>query len=471
MFFTLNDMDRRTVTQLRALNSLHPVPQFPAWEGAAKLLFEKGFRVEASSLLDIAAQHYGRDSGRLATERVTHIPLPLRGRGLAHRAMPVSHPALFALRDHTQPLRIGRNIILRSGNNIIIAAPDSPDIRLVNAISRTPAVAPLMTANHNPVDWIAIDTCLLFTEHDRRLNIVDLSNIDNLDDSDILPSASILFDKNITHLSGPLNDGTFFIALEPDMPVFSDICKLCQINISKLKESFTETPTQTIDIQNTDLFIKNIQLHNIEQHFFGDCIPAGDVFMTCGGGMQNQEIRFIDTNGSWTTKFIHEAPVIRVLISENGPVSIDSAGLAYLWKQQKPIDDISFDLSKLPDFITTHLNQSTISIDWTHHSLYFNHTDATVSTLASALNTMHSCRLTQDSIESNTFTKTFYYLDGIVLAMLANGSFHFWDMKHQCVDVRWQLPQTCAEAVDWQEVLNADSPAIELDPRIRIIRF
>ena len=475
MIYETHHIKPAAKTQILSFLNIKPTPQLQVWENCARQFLKKGFILEACIILDIMAKHYGRQMGKTVSERVLNIPLSQRGRGITSVCASQTHPGFYALRDHIKPLKLASSVALRSGGNILLASPDNHASHFLHALAETPTQGPAFPSpgDRTPIHWITLDECLIYTNGSNTLTLVDLSQL-NLNISaeqaqaTVLKKATLQFDNNIKNICGPLEDGTFFITCESPIPILSDICRLCALDIALIRQSFVDN--DNCDIQTIGALQKNILLPNTEQTLFGDCCPCGDHFMTCGGGMQNREVRFIFSDGSWKTKFIHEAPVIRIIPSEFGPVSLDKTGQAFLWNKQCPTDDTHFALDKIQEIFTQNLDETDFTIEWTHKRLYLTLVTPPQASLASSLMALHSCCLCDGNVITDAFVKKIYHLGHITLALMADASIHFWDLNHDCVSPKWQLPQACAEAADWNEVLNTRSPALELDPRIRMVK-
>ena len=469
MIFTLQNADPRVRTQLQSFTRILPVPQFLAWENAAAQFIKKGFRLEAAMLIDLAMRHYGKDVGRASFERLFGTPMSLVGRGFSSLCGFAFHPGIYALRDHAAPCRIGTSVAVRAGSNLLIANPWPQDAFLVCPFSPTPQD---YYQYPGPCDgpairYIGIGDWVVYSRGTDTVTCVELSNCRHAGgDPRPLRFATLRFDTTVHGLCGPLEDGTFFVTTASEIPVLSDVCHLCRIDFDKILGAFGDA--MSVDIREIGALEKDVVLPNIEQSLDGDCIAAGTAFMTCGGGMQNTEVRFIETDGSWTTRFAHEHPVIRVMHSDQGPVSLDKRGLAVLWNDGKAVAEWQFDFAKMPQIFADNLDDTDFSIDWRHRRLYMTVTIPPQSTLRAALIASHSCRLDEDGPREDEYVKKLFHVGGVTVAMLADASYHFWNLDHDCVEPGWQMSKSCAEQKDWQQLLDGDSPAIEQDPRIRI---
>lgn len=471
MIFSLKDITANQLHNIKSLLLLKPVPQLPVWENMARLMMQKNCIPEACFLVDILAQYYGKALGRKYSERIFGVQMSQKGRDICSGCSPNAHPALFALRDNNPPVQIGSSACFHSGDNVLLISPDSSQNRIIHAIDDCPTPEPAVSSHNRPIQWIALNELLIFSDGTNKLTFIDLSCIPSPDKEIPLNHAYLTFNSPIHRICGPLNDGTFFITLEPQLPVFSDICKLCRLDVQKIQNTMLENPGKPCDIREINAICADITLSNIEQTLFQDCMPVNHHFMTCGGGMQNREVRFITSDGAWTTKFIHESPVIRILSSERGPVSLDDSGQAFLWNEQTVVDDIHFPFDRIPAVFKDDMQNVQFTVDWMHQRLYMTITQPPQSTLSASLKASHSCCLTPEFADSDAFVKKLFHLKDMTVAMLADGSFHFWNIQHDCIDPRWQLPQICAENADWHAILNTRSPAIEEDPRVRMIKL
>ena len=454
------DLDRKSYEQIVNLYRMRPIPQPTVWENVARVFKNKGLVFEACCVLDSMVQKYGKSLGRASYERVFGIPSAQCGRGLNHNCPINSQPAIFTLRDRTAPLWIGNRALFRCGSNVLMAEADSGRIAMLGAISDNPVHLEKTTdpLERCPLVWIAIENYILYAHGTEELCLVEIpEQLPPAGDPVPLRHAKIQFESKIKNLCGPLEDGTFFVTLESPIPILSDICRLCTVNLDEIRAG--------ADAQ----LMKNILLTNVEQTLCGDCCACRDGFLTCGGGMQNHEVRWIEPDGSWTTRFVHESPVMRMIMSEKGPVSLDESGHAILWEGTKAVDDFAFDSSKIPGIFKENLDGTTFSVDWMHKRLYMTSTNPPQSTLQAALKASHSCCLTADCADEDCFVKHLYHSNEASVAMLADGSFYFWNLDHDCVVPQWQLSQECADQKDWHELLAVRSPSIEHDPRIRLL--
>ena len=470
MIFSLKDISPKVQTQFQTFIHLKPAPQLPAWENTAAQLLKKGLKIEALSLLDIAARKYDKQVMRRVFERIFHLPVSSLGRGFSQVSGFANHPAIFVLRDRVSPCQVGAYVGLRAGANLVLASQNPQDFTMVSAFGDTKqsiAVSPT-EGDSQPIPYIGIGTWLLFANASSKLTCLDLSNPRSSGGDPIsFRAVTIDFGTPIRNLCGPLADGTFMLTHASEIPVLSDVCHLCHIDFDKISAFMRENPEDLGDIRAIGALDKDIILPNIEQCFLGDCLATPQAWVTCGGGMQNREVRFIASDGSWTTRIVHESPVIRVMRSEAGAVSLDASGFALLWDDVKPVAHWQFAFDKIPSAFMENLDETDFTIDWMHKRLYLTLTTPPQSTLRAALIASHSCRLDGNGAEENAFVKKIYHLDGACVAMLGDASFHFWDLQHDCVELDWQLPQACADQADWNFIFKDSQTQLETDPRIR----
>ena len=452
------DFEKKDYAQILNLYRMRPVPQPPVWETVAMQFKNKGQYFEACCVIHLMMRQYGKSTGRTVYERIFGVPMNQCGRGINHICHPADHPAVFTLRDQTPPLRMRDQILLRCGSNVLMVQLQTAKMAMIGAISDNPSTLPKASdpLDRKPIQWIAIDNILVYAHGTHALNLVEIPDHVTGDMDAPLRHAVIPFESPIKRLCGPLDDGTFFVTLESPIPILSDICRLCRIH----PEAFRN--------DEGDLLNRNILLNNVEQTLRGDCCANKNGFLTCGGGMQNHEVRMIEPDGSWTTKFVHEFPVLRIIQSEKGPVSLDESGMAILWDGTKPVDDFQFDAVQIPKIFLQTPEETTFTIDWTHKRLYMTVTTPPQSTLTAALKASHSCCLSAEKADEDTFVKQLHHCGSQSVAMLADGSFYLWDVPKDCVCAQWQMLQGCAEQKDWHEILAVRSPAIEQDPRIQI---
>lgn len=471
MIITPAYISHASYNQIRMFEKLRPTPQVPAWEATATQFLKKGQLLEALILTDDIVARYGKEVGRNMSERIFGIPMAARGRGLTKDCSLVDHPSKYALCQDCLPIQIGRFTCLRNGCNCLLVSEDNGETFTLNALAEKPIAEPMINNGFQSeqIHWLALGPYLVFAHGTDTLTIVDLSRKLPAGNAKCpLPFATLRFDSPIKRLCGPIADGTFFVTLEPQMPVFSDVCRLCQLNVPALGEAIDKQ--NGCDARDAGCVLKDILLPNVEQTLLDDCCTDGNGFITCGGGMQNREVRFIDTNGAWTTRFVHEAPVARILRTEVGIMSLDDTGTALLWRNQKPVADTRFDVQDLPQMFDLHDPNTKITVEWTRHRLYLT-TTTPQPNLKAALTAAHSLCISPTGKNPDCFVKAIYHLPRHTLAMLSDGSLHFWNISYDCVNPLWQLPFVSADSDDWHEILNIKSPGIDEDPRIRKIQL
>lgn len=461
MICNFNDFPKNVRDQIHAFLSISPPPQLPFWENQARIFLSQQCHFAAFFILDKIAAVFGKDAARHAIARISHIPQHLRGRGLPADFDAPIHPAFYWLNHNTKPLTINHRTYVRSGANAVSFSPDDPLPKHLHLFTNHPTLtgSPKLNINPNPLDWIPLsDNAFLFSQNALAAAFADLRQIHAdipLEQANFtpFPTPLLTFDAPIRHLCGPLPDGTFLVTLPPPFPTFSDTCILCKLDIPKIQNFIDHYPALPCDIREIGALSKEIRLHNIQQTLVNDCAVSGNYFMTCNGGMQNTEIRFIDADGAWFTRFIHKAPPVAIIPTSSGCVSLDSNGQAFLWDNDKVIDDFSFNLQTLP---LDHLSPYRLSLDWHAKKLYVTEPDE--KTLIKS-----TWCVTQDDAQPSFVAQV---SDDIV--MLSNRSLHFWLPNASAIHPAWQISQNIATADDWQEILSEPSPAIELDPRIRI---
>lgn len=441
---------------MRAFLNLHPVPPLQSWINVAAHWVEEGYCNDAAILLDIAARYYPSSPIRTACDRILPVPCQMRGRPLTWAIPAQMHPAVFSLRDRCQPLQLDDNIGLFAGNHIMICHPGKSEFSSVPVCSQ-------------PSERIACTGAggfILFSRYsDSRLNFIW--------PFEPYPRAFLQMPGNVHQICGSLNDGTIFLTCEPEIPVFSDRCVLCQIDFDLIRDYLILHPDEVVDIGAIQA-VKSFQiLSNIEQSLLGDTCAAGDFYMTCGGGIQNREVRFIYSDGSWTIKFSHESAVIRIIPTASGPVSLDRSGQAFLWSGTKIVDDYKFDFDLLPPSLDLEDPHVDISMDWKHRRLYLTQTPENVEMhLSSVLNHSYGYCLDVNGLSDRQFVKKVYPMKTTTLVMLSDGHYYFWNDAMDCIEPIWQLSHALAVREDWLSVFNTpQSPSMEEDPRIRMISY
>lgn len=455
--------------QLRAFLSVRPLPQVPHWEGLARQFYERGALWEAFYVFDRMAACYGKDIARVALERFTHLPLYLRGRGIPVEFRPQTHVAVPILRDGTLPLVHPNRVLIRSGANVLAVSPNCATSRAFHVFDTKPTQTGFAGMGwRTPIQWASIGTGIVYSDDRTKLRFIDLSLIDEsipLELANQLPiqSAYMEFDLPIRRMVGPLEDGTLFITHASPIPVLSDVCRMVRIDVEKCRRYCMHHPMEIdVDLRAIDAVRWDSILPNTEQTLVNDCVSCGASFLTCRGGMQNCEIRFIDSNGGWHTKFVHESPVMAVISTQDGAVSIDETGRAFLFKGDKPIDDCVFALDKLPGILREDFQNCLLSLDWHHKRLYVSKRMTSGAIEGDLSQLPHAC------VDSNQLCDSYIFHILPHMALLEDGTLHFWNDVTHSIDPMWQVSKSTASVEDWKDLLSSNGPRIEDDPRIRL---
>ncbi len=420
MIITIGQCSRAAQTTLRRFMQLRPIPQVSSWVSCARTLQKTASIYEASILLDCIAKHYGRDVGRRTWKEFNGIDIHDRGRGCGYALDPIrtGFAPAFAQGIIYTPIddRITRCSICDGWlPPVDLSSVRRTGLRLSGVRVSSVAFRPVA----------AVDETLYFINDDATLTPI------------------YTFEEKIVGLSEGLPTGEIFVMTAPKMAPLSPDCFI----LSDVERQPKVTP-----------------LINIQQTLFGDCVSTGESWMTCCGGMQNAEVRFLHADGSWDTKFVHEKRVLRVALSEKGPVSIDETGQAFLWDGQQVVGDKKFALEQLPDSVRKEITSCYCGVDWTHGFVYLN---SKGNNLPDAM----CWRISETDVTSNAFIRQFYATRfGVSVVLLADSQFHFWDFEKNCVVAGWQLPEVCAEPDELRYLLNNRFRlSIEEDPRIRSI--
>ena len=497
---------------------MHPLPQVSHWETKARQFRDEGNIGAAYFMIDALAKYYGKDVARAALLRFAHLPLFLRGRGIPADWTMHTHPALYFLRDGLRPIACNGKILVRSGANVLSVSPDSPTSRAYHVFDDIPTQTGFAGMGNvsRPIEWIPYADGFLYFDaepengindesdagdngndelnsnsedkmkysskvesvagsaavHRNRLCYVDLRQIDASLPLEVankvrLRISYIEFDSDIRHIAEPLEDGSFLITLAPPIPVFSDVCRIVRFDEAKLRSALeADDPSDFIDLREFGAVLRDIVLPNAEQTLCNDCVAHGDVYLTCCGGMQNRELRFIAPDGSWRTKFLHEAPVCAVIASPSGDVSLDESGRAFLLKNQTPVGDGCFAIGKLPPDVRDNLAQCILSADWEGKKLYVTKR-ANFDKAEDLLDNLRSYCVTEEEVSEN-FEIQRVGCNPTNLLALRDGTFHFWSDAARSIDPAWQISRETATAEDWKSLLSAeDAPNPDDDPRIR----
>lgn len=490
MRISTREFDASAYQQIRAFLSLRPTPQVNHWETLARKFREHGDVHAAYFILDKLASVYGKDVARAAIERFTQLPLFMRGRGAPIDATEQTHPARYFLRDGLRPILSGNQLLLRVGSNVLALDPRSPSSRAFHIFDDIPTQTGFagMGNVQRPIEWAPYGDGFVYfkpaceqtidssddenEKHANRLYYVDLRQIDRSLPLEIANKVRIRisyieFDTNIRHIAEPLSDGTLFVVVSSPIAVLSDICRLVRFNLGKLRAVLDDDfESEIVDLRQYGAVESDIVMTNVEQSLCNDCIANGDVYLTCRGGMQNRELRFIAPDGSWRTKFLHDAPVRAVVKTPSGAVSIDESGRAFLFQNQNPIDDCAFAIEKLPDDIRGELQQNLLSIDWENKKFYLTK-KTKFHKIDDILDNLQSYCVTTDSIAKDYVVQTPNQRDPS-LVLLRDGSYHFWSDATHSIDFAWQISKETALADDWNDILSTkNSPNVEDDPRVR----
>ena len=149
-----------------------------------------------------------------------------------------------------------------------------------------------------------------------------------------------------------------------------------------------------------------------------------------------------------------------------GAVSLDETGRAFLFNGQNPIDDSNFAIDQLPDDIRSELANCSLSIDWNDKKLFVAKRTK-FTKIDDILDNIQAYCITPESIEFNYIVQTPTY-PSPSLAILRDGSYHFWNDATDSIDFAWQISKETATAEDWHDILSTkNSPSVEDDPRIR----
>ena len=509
MRVSIRDFDASIYQQIRAFLSVRPLPQVNHWESLAHKFYTQGDARAAYYMIDKIASTYGKDVARAALERFTQLPPFLRGRGAPIDTTPQTHPALYFWRDGLRPIQSQNQCLIRIGSNVVAINPHTPTARSFHIFDAIPTQTGFagMGNIHRPIEWVAYGDGFIYFEpnpdfdsdsnpkynsesnsniesnsksnsipeshsNHNRLYYVDLRQIDTSLPLEIANKVRIRlsyieFDTNIRHIAPALADGPIFVTLASPIPILSDTCHLVRLHRDKTRAILDDDfDSECIDLRQYGAIESDIVLPNVEQSLQNDCVAHGDVYLTCCGGMQNRELRFIAPDGSWRTKFIHDAPVCAVIPSPLGAVSLDETGRAFLFNGQNPIDDSNFAIDQLPDDIRSELANCSLSIDWNDKKLFVAKRTK-FTKIDDILDNIQAYCITPESIESNYIVQTPTY-PSPSLAILRDGSYHFWNDATDSIDFAWQISKETATAEDWHDILSTkNSPSVEDDPRIR----
>lgn len=419
MLIRLDQFSRQTQMTIRQFFNMRPVPQLPSWLACAEQFKAKGQRLEAAVIMDLIALKYGRETARKQLSRASGISVEHRGRGAGFAAHGLEHGYPPVCLMGSLYSAVGERItccnILDGWKNTIDLTPArKTGLRLAHV--RLSSAAYTLLA--------AVGETLYKIENNELLPIMTLN-------------------QKIIGLSEGLDSGELLVLKEAVAPILAPDCVL---------------------VRNLDRHPEVVELPNIEQRLNGDCVACDVGWMTCCGGMQNTEVRFIHRDGSWETRFAHDKRVLRVARSECGPVSLDASGQAFLWQNKNVIDDCHFALDKLPAEVMEHITDFQAGVDWKRGLLYLNGKGTHIQEVP-------AWRVCAENAVSNAFVRQIYPSpSGLCTALLGDGHYHFWNLNANSVVVDWQLPETVANGDDWRALLdNRFHLSVEDDPRIRKI--
>ncbi len=419
MIVNLAQFSNQTQTIIRQFLNMHPVPQVPSWIACAEQLKAKGRHLEAAVIMDLIAVKYGRDTARRQWKQCMGVNIGDcgKGSGFASNAVAMGYGPILLMGSLF--VGVGDRI---SVCHILEGWKPSIDLDEVRKTGLRLANVRLSSAAYTLV--VAVDDTL-YTIEDNVLKPV------------------MTFERKIMGLSEGLDSGEILVLVAAVSPVFAPDCILVR-GIGKTPEA--------------------VPLPNVQQKLFGDCVAYDEGWVTCNGGMQNSEVRFIHPDGSWETRFAHEKRVLRVACSERGPVSIDADGQAFLWDGETVIEDRHFAVDLLPQEVLEHISEYQAGVDWGRGILYLNDK-------AEQIEHVDAWQLSDVEIAHNAFVYQIYpSRSGLCAALLGDGYFHFWNLEQNCVVASWQMPELLGEAEDWRTLLdNKIRLSIEDDPRIRKI--
>ena len=419
MIIRLEQLSHQAQTVIKQFLHMRPVPQVPAWVGCAEQLKNKGLRLDAAVIMDLITAKYDRETARKQWKRFSGIDVSERGKGhgYAGHGLALGYPPVCMMGELYSAVgeRITRCHIIEGWKTPIDLDPARKTGLRLSQVRLSSAAFRLL---------IAVDDTI-YTEENGELKSL------------------VTFDQKIIGLSEGLNSGEVLVLKESVAPILAPDCVL---------------------LRGVDDKVEVVELPNIEQTLMGDCAVYEEGWMTCGGGMQDTEVRFIHADGSWETKFAHESRVLRVARSEKGTVSVDASGQAFLWKDEAVCDDCHFAVDKLPQEVLEKISEFSAGVDWKHKKLYLCGTGSDIQSVSSWC-------VTADQAVSDQFVRQIYpSMSGLCVALLGDGRYHFWNMDESCVVSDWQLPESMANADEWRTLLdNRFRLSVDDDPRIRRI--
>lgn len=429
MIYTIEHVSKKLVSTVKAFLKLKPVPQVSSWIQCAKRFAAQGFYYEASAIMDSIAMHYGREVARKAWNQFSHIPIEQRGFGIGEARRCIDEQSPPSLHLDKAFIKTSEGIRYTS---IVDGYQGEINLFFLRKGFRLPEAYKIAVSNHG-----------VFTFSERNVYRADHAQAEFV----LLKQ----LEEPILRVSSPLEDGSVLILTAPKLPVFSPDCSL---------------------VNWVDGALTVLHLPNTAQNLVGDCVAWGNAFVMCGGGMQANEVRFLAADGSWTTRLQHKEEVLRMARSERGPVSIDKSGLALLWDsaELQVIDHKHLQLDKLPKEVIEDIETYDASMDWERGVLYLSRPKET--SLMDHLASQETWQLNGDKLCNNAFvTQLFPSLNGLCLASLRDGQFHWWDLQNEQVTTNWQLPLTCATAEELVKLIKYTKIGVDDDPRLRDVKW
>ena len=422
MLLKLSDCSRSVQLIISRFLQLKPIPQVASWVACAKQVRQKGNMYDAAVILDSISRRFGKDVGRRAWKEFSSIDIHERGRGCGYALDAIRYgyaPAFVqgvlytAIDERVTRCSIGEGW----KTSVELFSVRKTGLRLTNIR--------VSSVSYRPV--VAVERTLYFIEDDGTLSEI------------------FSFEENIVGMAEGLPSGDILVMTAPRMAVMAPDCVI---------------------LRNVERAPYAVPLSNIEQKLYGDCVSNGAGWVTCCGGMQNSEVRFLHPDGSWDTRFVHEKRVLRVARSENGVVSIDEDGHAYLWDGMQVVADKRIALDKLPKQVFDEVTSMDAGFDWARGRLYLSGKGKNIADSAGWC-------VSETDVTSNSFVHQLYPMGGgLAIALLRDSQFHFWDMDKNQVSPHWQLPESCATSEELRYLLdNRVRLSIEADPRLRQINI
>ncbi|MGI5830401.1 MAG: hypothetical protein ACOX8U_09570 [Bradymonadia bacterium] len=376
------------------------------WSERLRLEIEQQNELQAYLLCDLVGKHYSKESSRRFLQMIFPIAHDERGRPMASAQNDMDAGVLPQVHENSLYVRISHGI-----RRIDFERGFCGDIHFDFILPRENF---LFGAN-NAGFVIAHKNKLYFAK--------DAKNFEEVH----------AFSQDILKIGPSLEDGTTLLLVDSG---FAPIAALAYLFRPEHSDKL--------------LFLPNIQ-----QDLRHDCAASRDCFVCCAGGMQADELRFIYGDGSWKTKFIHESRPMLVAHSALGPVSIDTSGEAFLWKNHEVLDDAKFDLKGLAEILLDKTLRGPAMVDWEKRQL--------------RIGDGQDCYANHDL---PLFVKALYpFRDNDDIAILGDNNYYFWSSPHHCVSLAWQLAANSASAEDWLAILPDSPLSVEDDPRIRKWKF